>query len=80
MAPTLAVSDLVHQVKGASSHLATRQIRPGEFFICQGGYGAFSVSKSEVQRVVEYIDRQEQHHKEGTTRPELEWDEKAASD
>ncbi len=41
---TLAVADLVKEVKGASSHLITHQSAP-EPFKWQGSYSAFTVSK-----------------------------------
>src|SRR5689334_23948384 len=40
--PPVAVAELAKEVTGASSHLVTHQIAPGEFFKCQGAYGAFS--------------------------------------
>jgi REP element-mobilizing transposase RayT len=33
-------------------------------FAWQAGYGAFSVSMSQVPRVLEYIERQPEHHRE----------------
>ncbi len=35
-------------------------------FAWQKGYGAFSVSSSNVSKVIRYIDQQEAHHKEKT--------------
>ena len=40
-------------------------------FSWQGGYGAFSVSKSVVHRVISYIDNQEEHHRKKTFEEEL---------
>lgn len=34
--PTVAVAELVKEIKGASSHLVTHQVLPGEFFKWQG--------------------------------------------
>ena len=59
---TVTVADLLKEVKGASSHLVTHEIAPGEFFKWQGAYGAFTVSKDGVERVKEYIERQKEHH------------------
>lgn len=59
---TLAVATLVKEVKGASSHLVTHAITPTEFFKWQGGYGAFTVSKDMVPKIVAYILNQKQHH------------------
>jgi REP element-mobilizing transposase RayT len=61
---TLAVATLLKEVKGASSHLMTHEITPGEFFKWQGAYGAFTVSKGGVNAVAEYIHNQKAHHAE----------------
>jgi REP element-mobilizing transposase RayT len=80
---TIAVATLVKELKGASSHLVTHVIAPGEFFKWQGGYGAFTIAKSDVGRVTDYIRNQKQHHAEGrvwddwerTETPEPDWPE-----
>ena len=59
---TVAVADLIKGIKGASSHLITHMVQPGEFFKWQGAYGAFTVSKSDVPQVMAYVERQKQHH------------------
>jgi REP element-mobilizing transposase RayT len=59
---TLSVADLLKEVKGASSHLVSHEITPDKFFKWQGAYGAFTIAKSEVPRVNDYIRNQKQHH------------------
>ena len=59
---TIAVSRLLKEVKGSSSHLMTHEVKPGEFFKWQGAYGAFTVSKRDVSRVTAYIEGQKDHH------------------
>jgi REP element-mobilizing transposase RayT len=59
---TVAVADLLKETKGASSHLVTHVLRPGEFFKWQGAYGAFTLRKSDVSTVRDYIERQKEHH------------------
>lgn len=39
-------------------------------FKWQEGYGAFSYSKSHVNKVIRYIQRREEHHKKRTFREE----------
>jgi putative transposase len=56
------VADLLKGIKGASSHLVTHMVQPGEFFKWQGAYGAFTVSKQDVPQVMAYVQRQKQHH------------------
>ena len=70
--PALAVSELVKQLKGSSSHLITHRIAPDLGFKWQGGYGAFSVSIADVPRIQRYIERQEEHHRTGDLQPEYE--------
>ena len=62
--PTVCVSNLTKEVKGASSHLVTHVITPSEFFKWQGAYRAFTIRKEDVPGVREYIQNQKQHHAE----------------
>jgi len=58
--PTLAVAKAVLAIKSNSSRWANEE---GVKFAWQQGYGAFSVSSSNVPVVVRYIQNQETHHK-----------------
>jgi putative transposase len=69
---TLSVALLLRDVKGASSHLVTHEIKPGEFFKWQGAYGAFTVSKSDLDAVAGYIKNQKAHH--ASNRLVTEWE------
>lgn len=69
---TVAVSDLVKQIKGSSSHLAAQQAAPGEGFKWQGSYGAFSIGRTELPTIIRYIERQPEHHRDQSFHPELE--------
>ena len=69
---TVTVADLLKETKGASSHLVTHVIRPGEFFKWQGAYGAFTLRKEDVPVVKSYIERQKEHHAQNDLRPEWE--------
>ncbi len=68
----MAVSQLVKEVKGSSSHLVTHEIKPGIFFKWQGAYRAFTIRKSDVPIVKAYIRNQKQHHADKTFSPEWE--------
>jgi putative transposase len=62
--PTLTISGVVKGLKGSSSHLVAQAIRPCTFFRWQGGYGAFTVRKSDVPVVRQYIlDQRDRHHR-----------------
>ncbi|MFD1601983.1 IS200/IS605 family transposase [Flavobacterium artemisiae] len=60
--PQKTITDIVKQIKGSSSHFMNR----GEFilekFAWQTGFGAFSVSESQLYAVYNYIKNQKEHH------------------
>jgi len=58
--PTVALAKAVLAIKSNSSRWASEE---GLKFAWQQGYGAFSVSSSNVPVVVRYIQNQEAHHK-----------------
>ena len=68
----LSVSDPVKHAKGASSHLVTHGLGPGQVFKWQGAYGAVSVSPHEVGQVSNYIARQKVHRAIGSLKAEWE--------
>jgi REP-associated tyrosine transposase len=58
--PTMPLSEAVALVKSNSSKWLGEL---GKDFAWQEGYGAFSVSSSNINRVIRYIDNQESHHR-----------------
>ncbi len=58
-------SHLMQQIKGISSTFARDQLAFGEFFGWQDGYAVFSFSRSQRERVMEYVQNQKQHHAAG---------------
>jgi len=56
------VSDVIKQVKGASSHWANDSDFCCEKFGWQTGYAAYSVSESQLEKVYAYIRDQKIHH------------------
>jgi putative transposase len=62
MRPTQSLSDLMQDIKGSSSKwINDRKLVRGHFE-WQEGYGAFSYSKSELPRIINYIQNQKIHH------------------
>ena len=62
--PTQSISDLMRLVKGESSEwINLRRFTKGKFR-WQEGYGAFSYSRSQIDRVYQYISNQKKHHEE----------------
>lgn len=68
----IKIEDTAKLFKGASSHWINEQgLVPGRFRWGRG-YGAFSVSASDVEMVANYIARQEEHHKRRSFKQEFE--------
>jgi putative transposase len=67
----VAVSYLVQQIKGASSHLLNHEVAPDRFK-WQGAYGAFTVSRENLDGVKAYVLRQKEHHARNDVWPEWE--------
>ena len=61
--PSIAVSDAMKKWKSLSSGWVHNTFPGNRDFGWQNGYGAFSVSESKAQEVIEYIERQEEHHR-----------------
>ena len=60
---SISIAKAVQLVKGGSSKWLHENIVPMKNFAWQEGYGAFSISASEVPEVVSYIEGQEEHHR-----------------
>ena len=66
MRPTQSLSDLMKKVKGESSKWINENKLCVGKFCWQEGYGGFSYSKSQLPAVINYIQKQEEHHKRKT--------------
>ena len=63
MPPNVSVSEALKQIKGGSSGWVKQNIPGCRGFGWQDGYGAFTVSKSQIPEVEEYIRNQREHHR-----------------
>ncbi len=69
--PTACLSNLVKEIKlGTSEWIKSKKAMP-LFTHWQDGYGAFTVSHSDRDAVIEYIKGQEEHHKTLSFKDEL---------
>ena len=68
--PSQSISDLMKDVKQSSSKWINENKLVKGHFEWQEGYGAFSHSKSQINKVIDYIDNQESHHKKLTFKEE----------
>ena len=66
MRPIQSLSDLMQDIKGSSSKWINERKFIKAKFEWQEGYGAFSYSKSQITRVINYIQNQEEHHRKVT--------------
>lgn len=63
--PTLAVSEFLGQLKGATAFRANQELSPKFKIRWQEGYGAITLRKDEIDAVARYIDHQVEHHRGG---------------
>ena len=63
---TQSISDLMQDVKANSSKWINEKRFIKSRFEWQEGYGGFSYSKSQVNKVIQYILNQKEHHKKTT--------------
>ena len=70
MKPSIALSDLVRDIKNNSSAFINGKKWVRGKFNWQEGFGAFSYGHSQIDRVVKYIQNQEKHHAKKTFKEE----------
>jgi putative transposase len=68
---TITVAKLVEHLKTETSKWIKKRTPTLELFHWQAGYGVFSVSQSALEQVIEYIERQEEHHRRLTYQEEF---------
>jgi REP element-mobilizing transposase RayT len=68
--PSISISELVKSIKIASNDKINDDKWIRSKFEWQGGFGAFSYSKSQIDTVCKYIQDQEEHHKHQSFREE----------
>ena len=68
---TITQAEWVKELKRVSNLWVKGQASDRSDFQWQGGYACFSVSRSNLAQVAEYIARQEEHHRKETFQDEL---------
>jgi REP element-mobilizing transposase RayT len=66
----IALMKLLEELKANSSKWIKTKGRQYQDFYWQDGYGAFSVNPAEVQKVIDYIANQHEHHKKKSFKQE----------
>ncbi|MBL7066349.1 MAG: IS200/IS605 family transposase [Candidatus Marinimicrobia bacterium] len=68
----VSIAQVMKSIKGETSHWINQEDLVQLKFSWQVGYGAFSVSESDVGKVERYIRTQEEHHRKMTFKEEYE--------
>ena len=69
---TSTIAEIVKGAKGTSSRSINRFNLTDDYFQWGKGYGAFSVSQWDTDKIVNYIRRQKEHHQGGYLIEDLE--------
>ena len=69
--PTLAIAEALRFIKASSSKWVNVSDLVRERFNWQVGYGAFTVSKSQLETVCRYVRNQRHHHRKKTFQEEF---------
>ena len=83
MPSTMSVAQVVKKMKGTSSRFVNEHFETPVPFKWQGFYGAFSVSRWDVDKIIGYINRQKEHHAKEELWAELEemlWEKPRSSE
>lgn len=70
--PNKSISDIIKQIKGSSFHWVNQNNITSNTFAWQIGYGVFSVSESQIDKVFLYIQNQKKHHSKQTFKDEYD--------
>ena len=72
LSKNFALAKVVEEVKRQSTIWVKSDKQRSQKFAWQGGYGAFSISSSQVEKVKQYIANQKELHKKYSYREEVE--------
>lgn len=69
--PAYALSEIMQKIKGSSSKWINEKQYLTDRFSWQEGYGAFTISESQISTVIRYVGEQEKHHEKMTYKDEF---------
>ena len=69
--PTISIAEVIRNVKVSATKWVKETCPDSANFAWQEGYGAFSVSSSNHEAIVNYIRNQKNHHKDRDFRDEF---------
>jgi putative transposase len=62
MPSTISISKAMQLIKGGSSKWIHEEFPENRLFEWQKGYGAFSIGIGDIERTINYINNQAEHH------------------
>ena len=68
--PALAISDLVREIKKQSSFYINHKLLKKHGFNWEGGYRAFTLTRSQVNTLYKFIEKQKEYHRDVKFREE----------
>lgn len=71
LSASISVSEMMKRIKGKSSKWVNEEKKAKPRFHWQEGYGAFTVSQSNIPSAQQYIQTQKEHHKTKTFEEEF---------
>ena len=69
---TVSIAHLVKQAKGVSAKFVNDQLINNGCFHWEPGYGAFTVSRWDLEKIINYVKKQKTHHQIGLLSEDLE--------
>lgn len=66
----MSIADFIEEVKSISSKFINEKGWIQDKFEWQRGYGVFSYSRSQIDHVIQYIQKQQEHHKKQSFKEE----------
>jgi REP element-mobilizing transposase RayT len=73
--PKHSVADVVKMLKGSSAHFVNHMVKPDGFhFGWQRGYGYLTLGESQLDRAMDYVQRQKERHRDRQVNRWLEYE------
>ena len=69
---TVPIAKLIKQAKGVSAKFINDHFQAEDNFRWQSGYGAFTISRWDLPKIINYVKKQKIHHHERALLEELE--------
>lgn len=71
---TVPIALIAKQAKGVSARFINDHLIDNGHFSWEAGYGAFTISRWDLPKIINYVKKQKIHHHEGLLDKDLEFD------